>query len=147
VGGTGAVETALLEGPGPCILTAMLYTILCYDSEEEVGSWTEEQDQAAISKLTVVTTKLANERRLGPVARLARRKAATVVKKGPEARVLDGPFAETKEVLLGFYVVECATREVAIETARELARASSSSGSFEVRPLTLFLPGTASSEG
>jgi hypothetical protein len=119
----------------------MLYAILCYDAEDVVGAWTKEQDEAAIGKLAVVTKKLADEGRLGPVARLLPTTAATTVRKGREAMVIDGPFAETKEQLLGFYVVECASLEAAIDTARDLARASSSRGSFELRPLSVFLPG------
>ena len=119
----------------------MLYAILCYDSEDVVGAWTKEQDEAAIAKLGVVTKKLADQGRLGPVARLLPTTSATTVRKGREAVVTDGPFAETKEQLLGFYVVDCTSLDAAIETARELARASSSLGSFELRPLGMFLPG------
>jgi hypothetical protein len=119
----------------------MLYAILCYDSESVVGAWTKEQDDAAIAKLAVVEQKLAKQGRLGPVARLMPTNTATTLRKGRESFVIDGPFAETKEQLLGFFIVECATREEAIETARELGRASSSTGAFEVRPLRLYRSG------
>ena len=119
----------------------MLYAILCYDSEATVGAWTPEQDAAVISKLDVVQQKLAEKRRLGPVARLMPTTAATTLRKGKEAVILDGPFAETKEQLLGFYIVEGASLDEALETAKELGRASNSNGSFEVRPLRLFRPG------
>ena len=46
--------------------------------------------------------------------------AATTVRKGKEPIIMDGPFAETKEQLLGFYIVECANLEQAIETAKDL---------------------------
>src|SRR4051794_26051096 len=120
----------------------MLYAILCYDSEDVVGAWTKEQDDAAIAKLNVVTAKLAEQGRLGPVARLMPTTSATTLKKGREAMIIDGPFAETKEQLLGFFIVECKSLEQAIETARDLGRASSSMGSYEIRPLSLFVPGT-----
>jgi hypothetical protein len=55
--------------------------------------------------------------------------------------VIDGPFAETKEQLLGFYIVDCATLDEAIETAQDLGRASSTAGAYEIRPLLLFRPG------
>jgi hypothetical protein len=119
----------------------MLYAILCYDSEEVVGSWTKAQDDAAIAKLVVVEEKLAKQGRLGPVARLLPTTAATTIRKGREPLVIDGPFAETKEQLLGFFIVECATLEDAIESAKDLARASSSAGAFEIRPLSVFKPG------
>jgi hypothetical protein len=122
----------------------MLYAILCYDSEEVVCSWTPEQDAAVIAKLGVVQEKLAREGRLGPVARLMPTTTAATLRKGKEAIVLDGPFAETKEQLLGFFVVECDSLEHAIETAKELGRASSSNGAYEIRPMRVFRPGSMS---
>jgi hypothetical protein len=119
----------------------MLYAILCYDSEEVVGAWSKEQDDEALAKLSVVQAKLAKAGRLGPVARLMPTTTATTLRKGREAVVLDGPFAETKEQLLGFFIVECATLEEALEAARDLGRASSSQGAYEVRPIAIFHPG------
>jgi hypothetical protein len=118
----------------------MLYAILCYDSEDVVGSWTKEQDAAVIAKLDVVQDKLRKEGRLGPVARLLPTTSATTVRKGRETVVMDGPFAETKEQLLGFYVVDCTSLEQAIETAKDLGVASSTNGCFEIRPLMIFRP-------
>jgi hypothetical protein len=120
----------------------MLYAILCYDSEAVVCSWTKEQDAAVLSKLDVVQDHLRKTGRLGPAVRLMPTSAATTIRKGKETMVLDGPFAETKEQLLGFYVVECATLEEAVETTKELGQASSTTGSFEIRPLRLFRPGS-----
>jgi hypothetical protein len=123
----------------------MLYALLCYDSEDVVCAWTKEQDDAAMAKLALVEQQLIKEGRLGPVARLLPTTAATTVRKGRETLVLDGPFAETKEQLLGFFIVECASLEQAIETAKELGRASSSTGSYEIRPLAVFKPGEVAS--
>jgi hypothetical protein len=121
----------------------MLYAILCYDSEAVVGSWTKEEDDALMGRLAVVHEKLAAQGKLGPVARLMPTTAATTLRKGREPVVLDGPFAETKEQLLGFYIVECASLEEAIEAARELARASThGTGAYEIRPVMLFKPGS-----
>jgi hypothetical protein len=119
----------------------MRYAILCYDSEAVVGGWTPEEDAAVITKLDAVQKKLAAQNRLGPVVRLMPTTTATTLRKGKEAVVLDGPFAETKEQLLGFYIVECGSLDDALETAKDLGRASSTNGSFEVRPLRLFRPG------
>ena len=121
----------------------MLYAILCYDSEDVVGAWSKQEDDDAMARLEVVQQKLVKEGRLGPVARLLPTTSATTLRKGREALVVDGPFAETKEQLLGFFVVECASLEAALETARELGRASSSKGSYEIRPLSFFRAGTA----
>jgi hypothetical protein len=120
----------------------MLYAILCYDCEDVVGAWTQEEDDAVMAKLGVVQEKLARQGRLGPVARLLPTTSATTVRKRREdPLIIDGPFAETKEQLLGFFVVDCATLEAAIETARELAAAHPSTGSYELRPLQYFRPG------
>jgi hypothetical protein len=66
--------------------------------------------------------------------------AATTLRKS-ENLVIDGPFAETKEQLLGFYVIDVANLEDALAIARELAVANPG-GAYEVRPIALFLPGT-----
>ena len=120
----------------------MLYAILCYDDESVVEAWSKEKDDSVMAELGAVTGKLAEERRLGPVARLMSTKAAATVRKGKTAVVTDGPFAETKEHLLGFYVVECVSLDSAIDVAKELASASGSAGAFEIRPIRLFMPGS-----
>ncbi|HEY3785847.1 MAG TPA: YciI family protein [Steroidobacteraceae bacterium] len=118
----------------------MQYTILCYHSEKVVGAWTPEQDAATMQRLTAVQDKLRQQHRLGPVVRLLPTSAAITLKKDREPPVvIDGPFAETKEQLLGFYVVNCASREEALEIAQELGRANPG-GSYEIRPIALFNP-------
>ena len=62
-------------------------------------------------------------------------------RKHSEPLVIDGPFAETKEQLLGFYIVDCATLEAAIEAARQMGHGES--GALEIRPVRLFEPGAA----
>ncbi|MDO1558344.1 YciI family protein [Brevundimonas sp. 2R-24] len=116
----------------------MLYAVLCYDREDVVGAWTPEEDAAVMERLFTVQEKLAADGRIGPVARLLPTTAATTIRKGKEALVLDGPFAETKEQLLGFYLIECENLEAAVETAKDLARASGSAGSYELRPVDFF---------
>jgi hypothetical protein len=118
----------------------MLFAILCYDSEAAVGAWTQEHDDQVMQQLGAVTAKLAAQKRLGPVARLMDTPTARTLRKGTKATVIDGPFAETKEQLLGFYVVECESMEHALETAKELAAASGSAGAFEIRPLRFYSP-------
>ena len=123
----------------------MLYAILCYDSEDVVEAWSEAKESEVMERLGAVQAKLAAQGRLGPVARLMPTTAATTVRKGAEPLVLDGPFAETKEQLLGFYIVDCETFEDAVAVAQELGQASGSAGAHEVRPLRLFRPGAAGS--
>jgi hypothetical protein len=115
----------------------MLYAILCYNDEATVESWPKEIDDAVIAKRQVVQKKLAAVGRLGPVARLMPTTAATTVRAGAQPLILDGPFAETKEQLLGFYVVECASLDEAVETAKQL-KGDEVEGAFEIRPLRYF---------
>ena len=120
----------------------MLYAILCYNREDVVGVWSKAEDDAVMARLQAVEGRLQAEGRLGPVARLQPTSAATTVRKGrDEPLILDGPFAETKEQLLGFYVVDCADLGGELGTARELARANPGTGAYEVRPLAIFRPG------
>ncbi len=119
----------------------MLYAILCYASEDVVCSWSKEQDDAVLADLAMVQEKYARAGKLGPVARLLPTTAATTLRKVKgEAVVLDGPFAETKEQFLGFYTVDCANLEEAVEFARELSDVNPSGGSYEIRPISLLNP-------
>ena len=119
----------------------MLYALLCYNDEKVVYSWTKEQDDAVMARLDAVHQKLHKAGRLGPAARLMPTTTAATVRKDQDPPlVIDGPFAETKEQLLGFYVVDCANLDEAIAFARDLARANPG-GAYEIRPVRVFLPG------
>src|SRR5690349_6442839 len=124
----------------------MLYTILCYASEEVVGSWTKEHDDDVMTKLLVVQDRLAKRGKLGPVARLAGTASAKTLHKQREPFLLtDGPYAETKEQILGFFVIDFDSQEEAIEFARELGHANPG-GAFEIRPMIYFQANDALAE-
>ena len=117
----------------------MLYAILAYHVEADVLSWTAEEDAAMMSKLLQAHGRMKGL--LGPAARLgATRKARTL-----RGAVVDGPFAETKEQLLGFYVLDCASEEAALESARELQRVNPNAV-YEIRPVQFYLPGAPVTE-
>jgi hypothetical protein len=118
----------------------MLYALLCYNSEDVVFSWSQEEDDAVMARLGVVHERLHKEGKLGPSLRLLPTTAATTLRKSDPPLVIDGPFAETKEQLLGFYVVDCEDLEEALGIARELGRANPG-GAYEIRPIRLFVPG------
>jgi hypothetical protein len=120
----------------------MMYAILCYNDENAVGSWSQEEDAAVMDRLEAVNAKLAGQGKLGPVARLMPTKAARTLRKGKgrDAWVTDGPFAETKEQILGFYIVDCETMQEVEEAAKELAIANPGTGCYEIRPVAYFRP-------
>ena len=121
----------------------MLYAFLCYHDEATVCAWSKDEDAAVMAKLGTVMEKLGKEGRLGPVARLLPTTAATTLRKNSDPPlVIDGPFAETKEQLLGFFVIDCTSLEHALETAKELGRANPGA-CYEIRPLLQFWPGSA----
>lgn len=111
------------------------YAILCYHAESVVCAWSKEQDEAVMAKLAVVQEKLVKAGKLGPVARLMPTTTATTLRKDrTPALVVDGPFAETKEQLLGFYIVNCASLDEVLQIARDLGEANPG-GSYEIRPV------------
>ena len=120
----------------------MLYAFLCYNNEDAVFSWTQEEDDAVMARLNEVHQPLIAKKKLGPTARLMPTTAATTLRKDSDPPlVLDGPYAETKEQLLGFYVIDCEDLDEALGVARDRAKANPG-GAYEVRPLRLFLPGS-----
>lgn len=118
----------------------MLYAFLAYHVEAEVNSWTPEEDAALMVELHRVHDRLHQEGRLGPAARLGATKQARTLRGPGAGTVIDGPFAETKEQLLGLYVLDCASEEAAIAAARDLRQANPSAV-YEIRPIQLYLPG------
>ncbi len=123
----------------------MLYAILCYNDDRDVFSWTQEKDDAVMAALQVVHDRLEAHGELGPSLRLDSVNTARTYRKTP-AGVMDGPFAETKEQLLGFYIVDVADMDAAIDITRQLSEANPGLGCYEVRPVKLFLPGVAAKE-
>lgn len=118
----------------------MLYSVLCYNDEATVFSWTKEEDDAVMTRLSVVHEKWEKAGKLKPSIRLLPTSAATTLRKKDDA-VLDGPYAETKEQLLGFYIIEVENLEEGLEFARELTRANPG-GAYELRPIMIYNPGS-----
>ncbi len=122
----------------------MLYAILCYNDEEIVWSWSKEEDQAVMARLGAVRERLTKAGKLGPSLRLLPTTAATTLRKNEEPPlVIDGPFAETKEQLLGFFVIDCASLDEALGITRELAEANPG-GAYEIRPVAQYWPASGS---
>ena len=119
----------------------MLYAVLCYNSEEAVGAWSRDKDAATMERLLAVEQKLADASKLGPVARLMPTTTAKTLRKtAGEPLIIDGPFAETKEQFLGFFVMDCDSLDEVIAATRDLAEANPEGGAYEIRPLQLYHP-------
>lgn len=110
----------------------MRYLILTYENEA-----TAPQDEAKLGKWFAYTERLkASGAFLGGEA-LQRTSTATTVR-GKNGKILttDGPFAETKEQLGGFYMVDCKNLDEALKSASEIP--SVHRGPVEVRPIMGF---------
>lgn len=126
----------------------MYYAILAYHATGLVESWSQEEDAALMADLLNINDRLVAEKKLGPAARLGATAGAVTLRGSGAGVVTDGPFAESKEELLGFYIVDFPTIEGAIEAARDLQRANPSAV-YEIRPVSLYIPGAslASTDG
>ena len=114
----------------------MLFSVLIYDSEEELDALPDSEHARRLDVHHAFQAPLRDSKTLGGVVKLMPSTAAITLRGGPiEDAVIDGPFAETKEQLIGFYLIRCETLEEAIETARGLPRES---GSLEIRPIEFF---------
>ncbi|MCC7268646.1 MAG: YciI family protein [Caulobacteraceae bacterium] len=117
----------------------MLYAMLAYHPEHVVNGWSEDERDALMDRMNLVHDRLTAEGKLGPAARLGPTMNALTLRGGA---LMDGPFAETKEALLGFYILDCASDEAAVEAARDLQQANPTA-IYELRPVPLYRPGVA----
>jgi hypothetical protein len=113
----------------------MRYLLLIYENEA-----TAPADEAELTKWFDYTARLkASGCHLGGEALQPTSTATTVRKKGGKVITSDGPFAETKEQLGGFYMVECKDLDEALKWAGEIP--SAGRGPVEVRPIMEFPQG------
>ncbi|WP_027056778.1 YciI family protein [Mesorhizobium erdmanii] len=118
----------------------MFYAILAYHVEGVIQAMTPQEDAALMADLLRINTRLHEEGTLGPSARLGATADACTLRGPGDGTIIDGPFAETKEQLLGLYIVDCAKRDEAIAIARDLRRVNPTAV-YEIRPIMLFKPG------
>ena len=105
----------------------MKYLCLVYGGEEEIGAMTDDECMAYDQTLRNAGKCLASEA-LQPV-----RTAKVVRVRDGKVSIRDGPFTETKECLAGFYLIDAANLNDAIEVASQIPPARV--GSIEVRPI------------
>jgi hypothetical protein len=112
------------------------YAILIYTSEVEYNKMTPEQQQADFQEYFAFGDKLRERGvKYSGEPLMETTKATTVRIRDGKTLVTDGPFAETKEQLAGFYLVEANDLEHAIEIAALVPGAKY--GSIEIRPLVV----------
>jgi hypothetical protein len=107
------------------------YLALVYAGEQAWEGLEEGERQAIYDRYRAFADDAAGKVAGG--AELAPTSAATTVRvRGDETLVADGPFAETKEALGGYYVLDCDSMDEAVELAARIPGADH--GAIEVRP-------------
>ncbi len=110
----------------------MKYAILLFDNPENWADVTDERMQSMRAQYMAVTE--APESYAG--AQLQPQETAKTLRmRDGEVLVTDGPFAETKEVISGFYLVDADTEARALELAQQIPTLSQMGGVIEVRPI------------
>jgi len=112
----------------------MQYLLMLHAEEGQWAKMAPDDQARAMAAYGAFTQALADEGRLVASGRLALSDTAQTVRtKGGKAVVMDGPFAETKEQVAGFYLIEADSPEAAAAWAARCPAADH--GVVEVRPL------------
>ncbi|MGH2815505.1 MAG: YciI family protein [Actinomycetota bacterium] len=112
----------------------MRYALLIYASEQDWASQTEEESQAVNQEYMAFTKDIVDRGLMKGGEALQPTSTATSVRlRNGDTLTTDGPFAETKDQLGGFYLVDCKDLDEAVEVAAGIPDARR--GTIEVRPV------------
>jgi hypothetical protein len=115
----------------------MKYMLTIYGDPSGMSDASTEQQQAELGRWFTYTEELQKAGAMVAGDALQEAATATTVRfeNGGEPSLTDGPFAETKEQLGGFYLIDCANLDEALEWAKKIPARS---GAVEVRPIQDF---------
>jgi hypothetical protein len=109
------------------------YMLLVYEEEAEPAVQAQ-REKSVTPALVELNASLREAGLLVGVQRLRSVESATSVRvRDGETEIVDGPFAVTKEVLAGYYILECADLDEALKQAQRMPMAGW--GTIEVRPV------------
>jgi hypothetical protein len=112
----------------------MRYALLIYASEQDWASQTEGESQAVNQEYMAFTKDIIDRGLMKGGEALQPTSTATSVRvRNGDTLTTDGPFAETKDQLGGFYLVDCKDLDEAVEVAAGIPDARR--GTIEVRPI------------
>ena len=115
----------------------MKYLCLIYDEEKKLGTMSKTESDAFMGEYFAFTDGIKKSGHYVGGNALQPVQAATTVRvRNGKMSTTDGPFAETKEQLGGYYLVEARDLNDAIQVASRIP--SAKIGSVEVRPITVF---------
>src|SRR5437016_4524580 len=114
----------------------MRYMFLIYSQESDEPLSPEEFDQVASAHRAVMTNAAEKGILLGVDRLKPTRTATTIRMTNGRPMTIDGPFAETKEQLAGYYILECKDLDEAIEWGKRIpTKCQGREGSLEIRPV------------
>jgi hypothetical protein len=115
----------------------MQYMLLIYGDESGRDAADPEQGRTMMAEYREYTQALIDEGKMRAGDALEPTSSATTVRvRNGETMLTDGPFAETREQLGGYYLIDAASLDEAVDAARRIPGARS--GSIEVRPVVVF---------
>ena len=115
----------------------MQYLLLIYANEAEAAAMGEAAGKAMFAEYGTFTKAIIQEGKFKAGDALKPTTAATTVRvRQSKTLTTDGPFAETREQLGGYYLVEAADLDDAIAIAARIP--SAKFGSIEVRPVAVY---------
>jgi hypothetical protein len=122
-------------GAVPSNLPAMDFMLVCYTDEKEWDVLPAAMQDRIVADCVAYAEDLNRSGHLRSSGRLQPTSTAKTVRdRGDKSLVHDGPFAETKEVLAGYYIVTCKDREEAVAIAARNPKLPHG-GSIEVRAM------------
>ncbi len=114
----------------------MLFSVLIYASEDFVDALSPEEHEELLKKHRSFQEHTKANRNFAAATQLmSTGTAVTVSRNHEDYLVTDGPFAETKEQFMGFYLIDTANLEEAIEAVKQLPL---DHGRIEIRPVQYF---------
>ena len=115
----------------------MQYMLLIYDSEDAWATMSEEDQRTVMGEYMAYTEALKSSGKYVAGDALQPTSTAKSIRvRDGEVDQTDGPFAETKEVLGGYYLVDVDSEDEALEWAAKIP--SAKFGTIEVRPVVVF---------
>jgi len=114
----------------------MLFSVLIYASEDFIDALSSEEHAAMMQKHGVFHEHTKTNRNFAAATKLmSTGTSVTISRDSNDFVVTDGPFAETKEQFMGFYLLDCASLEEAIDAVKILPL---NHGRVEIRPVEFF---------
>lgn len=116
--------------------SAMDFMLVCYNDEKHWDRLPVSQQDKIVAECVDYAKDLERSGHLRSAGRLQATATATTVRgENGSTFVMDGPFAETKEVLAGYYLVTCKDRAEALAIAARNPKLKHGHGSIEVRAM------------